>query len=256
MPIGAITQDIDAPQLLFAAFAVFFGGLVLYLRREDKREGYPLEDPAGGRELIGFPEPPGPKTFHLMDGGTTTAPHFESPDSIPATPAHRFPGSALRPLGNPLLSAVGPAAYALRKDEPLIYLPGKIQVLPMRALEDWRVIRGDADPRGMPVFGADGKEAGIVSDLWVDRSVKILRYLEVELAGAADTRRVLLPIYYANVERRRGRVKVSALHAWQFADVPALRDPDQVTAREEDQINAYYAGGLFYNRNAIREPQA
>jgi photosynthetic reaction center H subunit len=126
----------------------------------------------------------------------------------------------------------------------------------MRALEDWRVIRGDADPRGMPVFSADGKEAGTVSDLWVDRSVKILRYLEVELAGAADTRRVLLPIYYANVERRRGRVKVSALHAWQFADVPALRDPDQVTAREEDQINAYYAGGLFYNRNAIREPQA
>ena len=58
MPIGAITQDIDAPQLLFAAFAVFFGGLVLYLRREDKREGYPLEDPAGGRELIGISKAP------------------------------------------------------------------------------------------------------------------------------------------------------------------------------------------------------
>jgi photosynthetic reaction center H subunit len=256
MPTGAITQDIDAAQLLFATFAVFFGGLVLYLRREDKREGYPLEDPAGRRQIIGFPEPPGPKTFNLMDGGTTTAPHDENPEIISARPSHRFPGAALRPLGNPLLSAVGPAAYAMRKDEPLIYLPGKIQVLPMRVLEDWHVVKGDADPRGMPVFGADGKEAGSVSDLWIDRSVKILRYLEVELTAAADPRRVLLPIYYAQVEKRRRRVRVSALRAGQFADVPALRDADTVTAREEDQINAYYAGGIFYNRTLRQETSA
>ena len=38
MPKGAITGYIDVAQLALYAFFLFFGWLVFYLRREDKRE--------------------------------------------------------------------------------------------------------------------------------------------------------------------------------------------------------------------------
>ena len=60
MPCGAITGYIDVAQLVLYAFWIFFAGLIFYLRREDKREGYPLEsDRAGGVVVQGFPPFPG-----------------------------------------------------------------------------------------------------------------------------------------------------------------------------------------------------
>ena len=106
----------------------------------------------------------------------------------------------------------------------------------------------------MSVRGADGKLVGTVVDLWVDQSVKFLRYLEVEVTVTPQARRALLPIYYANVKSSRRLIKVSAILASQFAEVPRLREPDRVTAREEDQINAYYAGGLLYATPRRVEP--
>ena len=46
---GAITQYIDVAQILLYAFWIFFAGLLIYLRREDKREGYPLESERSAR---------------------------------------------------------------------------------------------------------------------------------------------------------------------------------------------------------------
>ncbi|MBU6437489.1 MAG: photosynthetic reaction center subunit H, partial [Betaproteobacteria bacterium] len=43
MQTGAITGYIDVAQLVLYAFWVFFAGLIYYLHRENKREGYPLE---------------------------------------------------------------------------------------------------------------------------------------------------------------------------------------------------------------------
>ena len=40
---GAI-GNLDVAQIVLYAFCVFFAGLIFYLRREDRREGYPLED--------------------------------------------------------------------------------------------------------------------------------------------------------------------------------------------------------------------
>ena len=40
MDIGAITSRIDLPQVLLYVFFMFFTALILYLRREDRREGY------------------------------------------------------------------------------------------------------------------------------------------------------------------------------------------------------------------------
>jgi photosynthetic reaction center H subunit len=244
---GSIIGNLDVAQLMVIVFFIFFAGLVLYLRREDKREGYPLKDPADGRPSTGFPDMPPPKTFRLLGGGAVTAPHAEVEPDLAAQRLFNFPGSPITPTGDPLRDGVGPAAYVLRREEPMIYQLGMVSVLPMRSLKDWSVIDGDADPRGMEVIGADGVVAGVVRDLWIDRGVKILRYLEVELAGAIDGRSVLLPIYCTDVKRKRSRVKVSAIRAAQFAEAPRTADPDRITAREEDQVNAFYAGGRFFN---------
>ncbi len=55
---------IDVAQLAIWAFWIFFFGLVYYLRREDHREGYPLEGDQGGTQT-GWPAPDKKKTYIL-----------------------------------------------------------------------------------------------------------------------------------------------------------------------------------------------
>ena len=57
------TPYMDITQMVLYAFWFFFFGLILYLRREDKREGYPLVSNEEGRIVQGFPAYPGPKEF-------------------------------------------------------------------------------------------------------------------------------------------------------------------------------------------------
>ena len=57
---------IDVAQIVLYAFWLFFAGLVYYLRREDKREGYPLVSPRG--PVQGWPVTPGPKSFVPREG--------------------------------------------------------------------------------------------------------------------------------------------------------------------------------------------
>ncbi|MDG9415066.1 hypothetical protein OLF88_11460, partial [Streptococcus pneumoniae] len=71
-----LTGYLDVAQLTLYAFWLFFAGLVFYLRREDRREGYPLENEAVGR--LKSPDPiliPTPKAFRLSSGHTMWAPH-------------------------------------------------------------------------------------------------------------------------------------------------------------------------------------
>ena len=270
---GAIVGDVDVAQLLVAAFVIFFFGLVLYLRREDKREGYPLIDPAGGGDGEGFPTMPTPKRFVLRDGDETFAPHPDPQPELAVRPAFPFPGAPLKPTGDPVVDAVGPAAYALRRETPTMYTPALPQVEPLRSLDGWSLVPGDPDPRGMAVvgdvngdgftdvLGRDGAAAGVVRELWVDQGVKIIRYLEIELDAALGGRRVLTPIHHTVISRRRNRVWVRALTAARFAAAPATADPDLVTAREEDRINAFYAGARFFDtsplaRRAVRSARA
>lgn len=246
--LGAVTQHIDGVVVLFWAFAIFFGALVWYLRAEDKREGYPMEDPTIPERTgppVGFPPPPQPKTYRLLKGGTVTLPNFISPPEVPARHLHPFPGSAWIPTGtNPMRDPVGPASFVLREDEPLLQEGEKLQLVPLREVGDeWHVQGGDSDPIGLPVVGRDDEVAGHVRDLWVDRGTKLLRYLEIELN---DGRRRLMPIFFANVSPKFRRVKTRSIYAEQFAAVPELKHPDRITAREEDRICAYFAGGKMF----------
>jgi photosynthetic reaction center H subunit len=251
MPVtGAVTSYIDVAQLALYGFWLFFGCLIFYLRREDKREGYPCESDRSERSprvvVQGFPAPPSPKTFLLTHGGTYQAPGGNPEEiEIRARPVALWPGAPLQPTGNPMTDAVGPAAYALRADEPDLTVDGDPRITPMRASKDVSIAEGDPDPRGMEVVGADRVVAGTVKDVWVDHTEPQARYLEVELADGGG-KSVLLPVAMARVNAWRRQVKVRSILAHQFADVPALKNPHQVTKREEDKITAYYAGGTLY----------
>ncbi|HJQ58799.1 MAG TPA: photosynthetic reaction center subunit H [Vineibacter sp.] len=244
---GTITSNIDVAQVALYVFWLFFAGLIFYLRREDKREGYPLEpDRSGQIRVQGFPWMPSPKTFLLPHGGSVMAPSGKVDDrQVRAEPIGGWPGAPLEPTGNPMVDGVGPASYAARSDEPELTIDGHPSIVPTRVASDHVVDSNDTDPKGMEVFGADRMLAGTVRDIWVDRTEPMIRYLEVEVAGAQVPRNVLLPITLASINRRR-QVYVSAILATQFADVPGLKNPDQVTKLEEDRICAYYASGKLY----------
>ncbi len=250
---GAITSNIDVAQVVLYAFFIFFAGLIFYLRREDRREGYPLESEVTGRqEGRGFLMIPTPKYFHRANGSIVAAPNFDV-DSRPVNgaPVARWAGAPLEPVGDPLLAGVGPGAYALRADTPEQTYDGHNLLAPLRIASNFAVASEDGDPVGLEVVGADRAVAGVVKDLWVDRSEGLLRYYEVALSGG---RTVLLPVTFSKVDFTTRTIKVEAILGSQFANVPALRNPDEVTLLEEEKVTAYYGAGTLYATLARAEP--
>jgi len=246
----------DITSLIFGSFVLFFLGLIIYLRREDRREGYPLEDDVTGRAetLGGLFFTAQPKAFILGEGRATVLKPNGARDSrdIAADPTSRAPGSPLKPRGEAMLAGVGPGSFAHRAKTPDMMAHGGPKIVPLRVAADFSIAKGDADPRGMSVTGADGVVAGVVSDVWVDKAEVMIRYLEVKLSATAQT--VLLPMTMAVVSKGRGVVKVNAILAAQFSDVPKLANPTQVTLDEEERVVAYYGGGYLYATPARLEP--
>jgi len=252
MEFGAITQYVDVAQVVLYVFWAFFAGLIIYLIRENKREGYPLEGQHG--PLEGWPPAPPKKTYLLHDGSTVQAPNDKGyAHNFSGEPTHRFNGAPLEPVGDPLTAGVGPGAWAERADVPELTLHGDPKIVPLRTLAEYRVPEQDRDPRGLAVIGGDGETAGTVVDLWVDQSEACVRHLEVAVALAdGATRNVLLPINFARITRRG--VRVSSLYGEHFRGVPATRDPHTVTMLEEEKIMAYYGAGLLYAHPDRAEP--
>lgn len=254
--IGSFTSHIDLPQLLVYAFFGFFAALTLYLRREDKREGYPLEEEGArgpNHAIVGYPAAPAPKTFPLIGGGTVTHPqHYDETHARGAARA-AHPGAPLYPDDEPLIAGVGPGAWALRRDEPFQMLDGTPQVAPLRSASDYSIANLPMDPRGRRLSGLDMLDAGEIVDVWIDKASKIVRYLEVELYGGGGRR--LAPIFYARIDPNESGVAIDCVKAAQLALAPTLKNPDVITAREEDRINAFFAGGYLYAmpaREALR----
>lgn len=249
MQTGAITGYIDVAQLVLYAFWFFFAGLIIYLHRENKREGYPLEsDRSRAIAVQGFPAVPEPKTFKLANGDTVQAPNARR-DNQPPLHEGVWRGAPLEPTGDPLLAGVGPGSWADRADVADMTYEGLPKIVPLRAAPGFGVAHQDVDPRGLPVLGDDGVEGGKVVDLWVDRSEMLFRYLELEVAGGA---RVLLPMNFARVQQRR--VLVKSILGHQFAKVPTTKAAEQVTLLEEEKIMAYYGAGTLYATPSRQEP--
>ena len=68
--------NFDIVGILFFLFVLWFFGLILYLRREDRREGYPLEEDTTGRleKIEGFLWFARPKQFRMADGSIIAKP--------------------------------------------------------------------------------------------------------------------------------------------------------------------------------------
>jgi photosynthetic reaction center H subunit len=243
-----VVGSIDLALIALYAFWIFFAGLIFYLRREDKREGYPLVSDRGARVVVqGFPAMPQPKTFRLADGSAVQVPRREEEQPLAARPAAGFPGAPLLPTGDAMQDGVGPAAYAMRHDVPDMMFDAPIpKIVPLRTVPEYSIEPEDPDPRGMTVYGCDRNAGGTVVDGWIDRSDMALRFLEVEVMSAGSTRRVLVPMPLVRIDHRRRRVNLASVTAAQLAAAPASREPTQITLREEDRIAAYFASGHLY----------
>lgn len=252
-----ITQGIDVALLVFYAFVLFFVCLVFYLRREDRREGYPLE-----HEVTGRLESPGgplltasPKLFRLAHGhGTVTAPlphgQGREPVDIAARRTERSIGAPLVPTGNPLVDGIGPAAWAERARVPDLDMEGHPRIKPLSLADGYYTAREDVNPVGWPVVGADGKVAGTVTDLWIDTADRLIRYVQFGNEGGP----MLAPMFMASIDRRHRCVVVDALLASQFAGVPRPAAADQITLYEEERVAAYFGGGYLYATPERQEP--
>lgn len=254
---GSIVGNIDVAQVVLYVFWIFFAGLIWYIRQEDRREGYPLEDDATGKfDKDPWLFVPSKKTFVLPHGhGTVSVPDLKRDERpLKAKRVSPAPGNPMEPEGNPLLAGVGPGSWAERSDTPDITAHGDARIVPMREAPDFSIAEGELDPIGLPVVGCDGKRAGHVKDVWVDRAEQLLRYYEIEVEGAENTK--LLPNNFVVVKRGLGRKQYLYVHAItseQFADVPARAQAATVTLLEEDKIAAYFGAGLLYALKGRRE---
>jgi len=253
---GAITSYMDVAQVVLYAFFAFFACLIYYLRQEDRREGYPLESEALGRQKErGFLLIPTPKIFRLPHGGTVQAPRFDvDPRAHKSVKVAPWPGAPFIPVGDPMKAEVGPGAYALRADVPEKTFDGRNLLAPLRVATNYAVPSEDSNPIGMTVLGADGRTGGAIADIWVDRSESVVRYYEVETGAAGLTRRVLLPVTFAKINSWLRQVNVEAILGAQFAEAPATREPDAVTLLEEEKVMAYYGAGTLYATRQRAEP--
>ena len=251
-----LTPGLDIAELVVWAFFLFFLALIIYLRREDRREGYPLEDDVTGRVESpgGFLSTALPKVFHQPFGmGDRIQPDPRDRDSMDLKARRVSPGngSPLEPIGDPLAAGVGPGAYARRSDRPDVNMEGHPRIVPLRVQPDFFVAKQDGDPRGYTVVGGDRVVAGTVSDIWIDTADRMVRYIEVATTSGKS---VLAPMFMASVDRKRRTIEVDALMGNQFAGAPATPANDQISRDEEERAMAYFGGGYLYANAARQEP--
>lgn len=255
MGTGAITHHLDVAQVVLYLFWIFLAGLLVYLIRENHREGYPM-DTDDGVPAVGWPRPPPPKTYLTPDGREVTVPRANDIPPPPANAEKTYRGAAspIEPVGDPLTAGIGPGSWsALRPDTVDVDYEGQPRIVPLSTLPDYGVSERDPDPRGMDVRDVHGDVGATVRDLWLDRADMLFRYLELEVpVDGGASKRVLLPINFARITR--DGVKVHALLAGQFGGVPATRAPDRVTLLEEERISAYYGAGTLYAEPGRAEP--
>ncbi len=257
MQAGTYLTSIDYATVSIYAFWIFFAGLVLYLNRESKREGYPLVTPGRPKQNNEgiFPGVPEPKTFLLANGTTVQAPRPETEREIAMVPMDHGAGAPMIPTGDPLVDGVGPAAYVMRGMHPaVLHDDGTPAIVPLRLAPDYSIDAKDPDPRGYDVLDADGVVAGKCVDVWLDKSEMIFRYIEVAVMSDMGERTMLYPVPLIRVDGERRVVTVRTLLAKHFAKAPMLSYRDSITLREEDMVSAYCAGGQLYAKPERSEP--
>ena len=253
-----IIGNLDIASIALWLFFFFFVALVIWVQRENQREGYPLIDEDGTQADAGgvFPNPDD-KTFILPHGrGEYTVPSGQTAERDDYHDAMQRDfdsgGFPWDPAGDPLADGVGPAAWAARRDEPELDGKGHPKIIPMAATEHFHISAGK-DPRGLPVVAGDGAIVGKVIDMWLDEPEQMVRYLEFELDPEFGEGTRLVPLTLARIWFNQ--VKINSIYGKHFNGVPKTKAARQVTKLEEDKICAYYGGGTLYADDARLEPQ-
>ena len=163
MPTGAITGYIDVAQLSLYAFWVFFAGLIYYLHREDKREGYPLDRDRSSR-VTGRRAVPrrarARRRFLLPHGGTRPAPRgTRRRRTIRPSATAIWPGAPLQPTGDPMQDArrARPPTPSARTSPTSRSMASRM-IVPLRVATEL-LRRGRRTPirAAWTVIGADGR---------------------------------------------------------------------------------------------------
>ena len=62
-------------------------------------------------------------------------------------------------------------------------MDGHPRIVPLSSAAGFSIVRADSDLAGWPVLGADDQVAGTVSDLWIDKADRLVRYIQVAVDG-------------------------------------------------------------------------
>ena len=128
---------IDVAQVTIWLFWLFFAGLIVYLRREDRREGYPLEsDTHPGKLLPAEPDLlPRAQDLPAFQRRHGQGAHRPGPTGASwrrsrprPCPARRWP----RPARIRCSDSIGPGSWAERADMPEMTYDNHLKIVPVR----------------------------------------------------------------------------------------------------------------------------
>ena len=140
----------------------------------------------------------------------------------------------------------------------------------LNELDDWKVHEDDYDVRGWSVKDAAGNTVGKVENLIVDKSMRRVRYLEVDLSSSwndfgskydngytNDDSHIFLPIGLVTLDGSDNDVHIKALQTDHVFNAPRYRRNTPFTPEREVATYSYLTGpagnpgldnrGLTYN---------
>jgi hypothetical protein len=127
------------------------------------------------------------------------------------------------------------------------------RLVPMKDLDNYKVVDGEPDIRGWSVFTATGRELGNIQDLLVDTDMGEVVMIDIDLKR--DDRHTLAPIKAAWIDRENRRVVLNTSMFDVDDDIPALYrrgepvEDDSVRRFNERYERAYGADGWDRDRD-------
>jgi PRC-barrel domain protein len=127
------------------------------------------------------------------------------------------------------------------------------RLVPMKDLDDYKVVDGEPDIRGWSVWTATGRELGEIEDLLVDTDIGEVVMVDIDLRR--DDRHTLAPIKAAWIDRENRRIVLNTSMFDVEDDIPALHrraerlEGDSVQRFNERYERAYGADGWDRDRD-------
>jgi hypothetical protein len=114
-----------------------------------------------------------------------------------------------------------------------------VELAEMREHREYRVCKGNHDPRGWPVRTSDDRELGKVSDLIIDEVALNARYLVCKFP--LDGRRILIPTGFARLDDRGKVVHLDFITRTEAARIPAYRGLP-LSEQEQQEVESALTG--------------